>query len=74
MRTGLVYHMAMRLSGLISDKEVMDGLHELMDQSFISVLFTEGGTFSQHSLEAMEGIELAVENITHRGKTDEELF
>ncbi len=74
VRTGLVYHMAMRLSGLISDKEVMDGLHELMDQSFISVLFTEGGTFSQHSLEAMEGIELAVENITHRGKTDEELF
>lgn len=72
IRNRLICLMAERLMGLCSDEAVLTEMYGMMED-FAEELF-EGGTFNQRSIEAVEAMQLAAENVACRGGRDRELY
>jgi hypothetical protein len=72
IRTRLIGLMAERLLGLCTDESILAEMHRMME-GFAQALF-EGGTHNQRSIEAVEAMQLAVENITHSGERERGLY
>lgn len=72
VRNGLVFAMAQRLVGLRSDRDLLDMLRDTM-RWFAGTPFASG-TFSQHTVEAVEAIQLATETLSRAGVRDEPLY
>lgn len=72
VRSGLAYRMAQRLAGQCSDAEVLNTVRDCMDGSVEP--FFVSGTYSQHTVEAIEAIRLATETLTQGGGREPELY